>query len=129
MKRGDNRARQKRNLSAPVRAGAFDSSFLSALVAGLHSWTRPLGRRPAGEGRSGARHHAIHQEPPCRLPYFHPAVADASARTLAASFEREDAAAHRSTERIARSEEHTSELQSRENLVCRLLLEKKNRKK
>src|SRR5690606_41793793 len=28
-----------------------------------------------------------------------------------------------------RSEEHTSELQSRENLVCRLLLEKKNIKK
>src|SRR5690606_6491369 len=28
--------------------------------------------------------------------------------------------------RQARSEEHTSELQSRENLVCRLLLEKKN---
>src|SRR5690606_41700960 len=29
------------------------------------------------------------------------------------------------TERSPRSEEHTSELQSRENLVCRLLLEKK----
>src|SRR5690606_39747409 len=29
--------------------------------------------------------------------------------------------------RNARSEEHTSELQSRENLVCRLLLEKKNK--
>src|SRR5690606_40502155 len=29
----------------------------------------------------------------------------------------------------ARSEEHTSELQSRENLVCRLLLEKKKRTK
>src|SRR5690606_41756169 len=28
--------------------------------------------------------------------------------------------------RGGRSEEHTSELQSRENLVCRLLLEKKN---
>src|SRR5690606_40209532 len=28
---------------------------------------------------------------------------------------------------VARSEEHTSELQSRENLVCRLLLEKKNK--
>src|SRR5690606_40870974 len=27
---------------------------------------------------------------------------------------------------VHRSEEHTSELQSRENLVCRLLLEKKN---
>src|SRR5690606_40525195 len=30
-------------------------------------------------------------------------------------------------EEVVRSEEHTSELQSRENLVCRLLLEKKNR--
>src|SRR5690606_40110618 len=30
------------------------------------------------------------------------------------------------TQGQARSEEHTSELQSRENLVCRLLLEKKN---
>src|SRR5690606_41611461 len=30
---------------------------------------------------------------------------------------------------VRRSEEHTSELQSRENLVCRLLLEKKNKKK
>src|SRR5690606_41199151 len=29
---------------------------------------------------------------------------------------------------VFRSEEHTSELQSRENLVCRLLLEKKNKK-
>src|SRR5215475_4525734 len=29
---------------------------------------------------------------------------------------------------FARSEEHTSELQSRENLVCRLLLEKKKKK-
>src|SRR5690606_41323896 len=28
-------------------------------------------------------------------------------------------------QRLGRSEEHTSELQSRENLVCRLLLEKK----
>src|SRR5690606_40354247 len=31
----------------------------------------------------------------------------------------------RSSRRHRRSEEHTSELQSRENLVCRLLLEKK----
>src|SRR5690606_41155109 len=33
-----------------------------------------------------------------------------------------------SLHQVARSEEHTSELQSRENLVCRLLLEKKKRK-
>src|SRR5690606_42136331 len=32
-------------------------------------------------------------------------------------------------EAAGRSEEHTSELQSRENLVCRLLLEKKKRTK
>src|SRR5215217_5506476 len=31
------------------------------------------------------------------------------------------------TKRNGRSEEHTSELQSRQYLVCRLLLEKKNR--
>src|SRR5688572_31725406 len=30
---------------------------------------------------------------------------------------------------VARSEEHTSELQSQSNLVCRLLLEKKKQKK
>src|SRR5690606_40975786 len=35
------------------------------------------------------------------------------------------AAAARPTSTPPRSEEHTSELQSRENLVCRLLLEKK----
>src|SRR5690606_41673373 len=35
----------------------------------------------------------------------------------------EDARAHEDA--VSRSEEHTSELQSRENLVCRLLLEKK----
>src|SRR6266511_5587940 len=32
-------------------------------------------------------------------------------------------------QRRRRSEEHTSELQSRENLVCRLLLEKKKKKR
>src|SRR3989440_6876006 len=31
--------------------------------------------------------------------------------------------------RVARSEEHTSELQSRSDLVCRLLLEKKKKKR
>src|SRR5690606_40861362 len=42
----------------------------------------------------------------------------------------EQAAQHLATMRVdelIRSEEHTSELQSRENLVCRLLLEKKKK--
>src|SRR3712207_8381882 len=34
-----------------------------------------------------------------------------------------------SADKEARSEEHTSELQSRQYLVCRLLLEKKNKNK
>src|SRR5215510_15967677 len=37
------------------------------------------------------------------------------------------APAHRSPDRWPRSEEHTSELQSRGHLVCRLLLEKKKK--
>src|SRR5690606_39525077 len=37
-------------------------------------------------------------------------------------------AQHQADARGERSEEHTSELQSRENLVCRLLLEKKKKK-
>src|SRR5258708_19611642 len=42
-------------------------------------------------------------------------------------FRHSDAANGRfSTTRLARSEEHTSELQSPDHLVCRLLLEKKN---
>src|SRR2546430_11969003 len=40
--------------------------------------------------------------------------------------EQNDGAGHRLSRRIVhRSEEHTSELQSQSNLVCRLLLEKK----
>src|SRR3712207_7160835 len=40
-----------------------------------------------------------------------------------------DAGPGQGTPRRARSEEHTSELQSRQYLVCRLLLEKKKKKK
>src|SRR2546430_13148293 len=36
---------------------------------------------------------------------------------------------HHIAARVERSEEHTSELQSQSNLVCRLLLEKKKHKK
>src|SRR5690606_41387019 len=44
--------------------------------------------------------------------------------TLIVSFD-DDSEDRRTTYSGERSEEHTSELQSRENLVCRLLLEKK----
>src|SRR5690606_41747003 len=42
--------------------------------------------------------------------------------------DRRDPLGHpRNLQALVRSEEHMSELQSRENLVCRLLLEKKNK--
>src|SRR5687768_17883872 len=50
-----------------------------------------------------------------------------AARRAAPSSARAGRGAH--SQRAARSEEHTSELQSRLHLVCRLLLEKKKKKK
>src|SRR5690606_39771813 len=47
-------------------------------------------------------------------------------REVAAGERHAHPACDRAASRRDRSEEHTSELQSRENLVCRLLLEKKN---
>src|SRR5207253_9267768 len=57
-----------------------------------------------------------------RQPRSRPAVCSADRRTLTPSSARSRAGA-------ARSEEHTSELQSRGHLVCRLLLEKKKKQK
>src|SRR5207302_9216919 len=48
--------------------------------------------------------------------------------TLIKSFRFKEWRAQGDDFRTFRSEEHTSELQSRENLVCRLLLEKKKKK-
>src|SRR5690606_41481100 len=69
---------------------------------------------------------------------LHPASVLAGLRAPAATLPASPGGYHRPRQEIAyrlrpvrfclvvRSEEHTSELQSRENLVCRLLLEKKN---
>src|SRR5207248_11666370 len=67
--------------------------------------------------------------PACKVRHFdewHP-----SARTVACSNDFSDRTSPRArsfglTFRVSRSEEHTSELQSPYDLVCRLLLEKKN---
>src|SRR5690606_41300647 len=72
---------------------------------------RPAGRRPDHHLRVLA----------LDVPDQHPARRGRVRRGLAAG--RLD---RRADPAAARSEEHTSELQSRENLVCRLLLEKKN---
>src|SRR2546429_3155355 len=55
--------------------------------------------------RAAPASHASYEQEPSALPFFQ---------------------AHHSRLPAGRSEEHTSELQSRLHLVCRLLLEKKN---
>src|SRR5436309_8406988 len=61
----------------------------------------------------------------CALPRRRPARRASSRRGWCPPAPRRCPACRPST----RSEEHTSELQSRENLVCRLLLEKKKKNK
>src|SRR3712207_8476986 len=56
-----------------------------------------------------------------------PAVRASSSRGVMAAATRDGSGG--SPVRFRRSEEHTSELQSRQYLVCRLLLEKKKRKR
>src|SRR5436309_12652418 len=60
----------------------------------------------------------------CRRKWVHPAP---SAVTALAPGRHSLGCSTMATTRVDRSEEHTSELQSRENLVCRLLLEKKKK--
>src|SRR5438105_11324169 len=74
-------------------------------------------------------HRVLHSFPTRRSSDLgNPAPSSADATTAAiAAFDR--AASRPPTRaRCARSEEHTSELQSRVDIVCRLLLEKKKRK-
>src|SRR3712207_8426207 len=69
------------------------------------------------------RKEVIHPHVPVRIPcYDFTPIAN---HTLGASFPKVRPATSGATHR---SEEHTSELQSRQYLVCRLLLEKKNKK-
>src|SRR5947208_12302658 len=100
------------------------SPYLIALLS-LHD-ALPIspgpGRRPPGAGRARGRLHPrvrrargerLHRAEPVKpdAPMPAPSVPDLG------------------TWRKARSEEHTSELQSPDQLVCRLLLEKKNQRK
>src|SRR3712207_7400735 len=76
--------------------------------------------------RSGPASRASSPEITFSLPSCRPAASAASApwdRALSATGGRGSSRVHNWTAR--RSEEHTSELQSRQYLVCRLLLEKK----
>src|SRR3712207_7134488 len=76
---------------------------------------RSLGRRralPAREGRHAGLHRLSRTTSDSRYGWLSAGVSRCVARTRSAA---------------TRSEEHTSELQSRQYLVCRLLLEKKKK--
>src|SRR5258708_18860286 len=60
----------------------------------------------------------------CALPIC--TIPGPTSRTSSSVCPRSSSATSRSCCRTTRSEEHTSELQSPDHLVCRLLLEKKN---
>src|SRR5690606_40480977 len=72
--------------------------------------------RPPGQARTPGSS-AVRNVPVARRRPREPRSRDLLCRTGSFGGSRGDDSAHR-------SEEHTSELQSRENLVCRLLLEK-----
>src|SRR6266511_5600309 len=101
------------------------------------AWPTPRPRarsrsRPysSGESRDGARRGRVFAAHRCRGRTWAPrrARSQRSAthcrRVLVAA---QVSADRRAQHPLSRSEEHTSELQSRENLVCRLLLEKKKK--
>src|SRR2546430_10266091 len=90
---------------------ATSEIYTLSLHDALPIFVRPLTRDPGVDrGRLGAQDDVRHVHDGSR-------VGDADAHDLGAE-PLEDAR--------RRSEEHTSELQSQSNLVCRLLLEKKN---
>src|SRR2546430_9950357 len=83
----------------------------------------------AGDAVAHPRHdgdRAVLREPPARV-VLGGVLGWGDVRRRAAFPARGSLAAPHAAARAARSEEHTSELQSQSNLVCRLLLEKKNR--
>src|SRR3989475_8809519 len=92
----------------------------------------PMGQPPLGDGVMRASWRSAPQ--PGRRPAARPDKASSKAvRRAGIQLSRSSARAvhlpaHCQWRRSSRSEEHTSELQSQSNLVCRLLLEKKKLK-
>src|SRR5690606_40527401 len=87
-----------------------------SLVSGVDLYVRFI--RPTSQPASGIHHTT-------RLQGCQPRGASHSASSPAAAMTSGSIRCARRFAGRTRSEEHTSELQSRENLVCRLLLEKK----
>src|SRR2546422_5831320 len=77
------------------------------------------------QAEDGIRDVAVTGVQTCALPILQPTLSPTMASSIPGSLTCRSPSRPRRS-RDARSEEHTSELQSRLHLVCRLLLEKKN---
>src|SRR5690606_7852402 len=122
-----------------AHASAYASRVRRAASSQLSSEARSIARArrsgaPAGSSRSeasaAARASASVGSTSSAPSPATSAVADTEEVTTAApAAMASSTGSPKPSAREGRSEEHTSELQSRENLVCRLLLEKKKRKR
>src|SRR5438105_7309725 len=84
-------------------------------------------RRVSLLGRPG-ENRTLRASAPCRRHAFRHRITELAAHLMRRATSFRDNSARRSFSARLRSEEHTSELQSRVDLVCRLLLEKKKKK-
>src|SRR5690606_39594068 len=110
-----------------ISSSFFPLSFVTnaPVRADPHSFpTRRSSDLPSARCRSSSRRCRVTTRTGCAGPSRRRRGASAIGWSLRASRRVEVVGVHGDQ----RSEEHTSELQSRENLVCRLLLEKKKKK-
>src|SRR5882757_9654736 len=90
------------------------------------SWRRSVIGRPRTSSALRSRYRTVFL---CRCSATAASVRLEPACRNSSTVRRSSAIGSSSSARAPRSEEHTSELQSRQYLVCRLLLEKKKKKK
>src|SRR5258706_10073562 len=113
--------------------GEWDAADEICIAVALDSWKPTLGTRLTGQ-RNPGRHFIFSNSrlertdpPPARKWNFPPPFGEQDVVGLSLA-ETITISRHLQTPEIrVRSEEHTSELQSLTNLVCRLLLEKKKK--
>src|SRR5690606_41180729 len=113
------------SLSLSLNVVAQDMTLSPATYNALNKIQEQLGAQQLTEAEAG-----LHELEEQLAPGFGLALVHQLHGQLHLMKEESELALQHFREALAlRSEEHTSELQSRENLVCRLLLEKKKKKK
>src|SRR5690606_34959461 len=117
----------------PFALSSFALSALLLTMSCTNSTSTNTGQAAAGsttEQQTTAPSTAPHATPPASAPMPQSATEAASSIPDFTFYKVKSGISYTKADipENKRSEEHTSELQSRENLVCRLLLEKKKRK-